>query len=225
MGLPHLYSYGYQGTVLTEAQLNTKATWIYLHPEMRRRALAMFNHMLDRGVQIGIGTGWRVQPVNKPGFAPPGNSWHESVPVSPRTPTALAIDVVPAAAWKHMEPILADFHLRSFRNVNSEPWHIQPIEIPAGRRYATTLPPLNTPILPGETPTTPPEEETDMRVLRLRLRVAGQLYDDQVYAVTLGNAETLKKLGIEDNPMFEANLDATRAEVEAELGFPLTPAD
>ena len=48
-----------------------------------------------------------------------------------------------------MEPELHKFGFRSFRNVNGEPWHIQPSEIPAGRRRATRLPPLHSPVLQG----------------------------------------------------------------------------
>ena len=64
-----------------------------------------------------------------------------------------------------------------------------------------------------------------MRTIKLRLRDRdGTLYNDQVFAVTIGNPETLSKLGLRDAPLIEATLDATRAEIEAQLGFPLSPA-
>lgn len=151
--------YGYGNTMLTWSQMDQKSTWIRLHPEMRRRFKALVEHLATRGVVLGVGTGWRVQPANKPGFASPGNSWHEGVPVESKA-NALAIDTVPASSWDAMEAELARFGLRSFRHVNNEPWHIQLIEIPAGRKYATTLPPIKTWNLPqigtgGGEPTTP----------------------------------------------------------------------
>lgn len=135
--------YGYTGKVwLTEAELKLKATFKNCHPELQRRFLACAKYLWAIGVPLGVGTGWRVQPAdNRPGFAKPGNSWHEGVPVESGQ-NALAIDTVPAESWNAMEPILARFGLRSFRTVNKEPWHVQLIEIPASRSYATTLPPI-----------------------------------------------------------------------------------
>lgn len=169
--------YGYGGTMLTWDQLGSKSTWTGLHPEMRRRFQALTEYLASQGVVFGIGTGWRVQPENKPGFASPGNSWHEGVPVSSRA-NALAIDTVPSSSWPAMERELARFGLRSFKNVNNEPWHIQLIEIPASRRYATSLPPIKVWDLPGigtgggtVTPPQPPSwKPTDDRVATPTLR-------------------------------------------------------
>ena len=72
-----------------------------------------------------------------------------------------------------MERHVAAYGLRTFHNVNDEPWHIQPSEIPAGRRRRRErwqLEPFN---LPG-TPTAPrpeptpepiPIEDDDMQLL------------------------------------------------------------
>lgn len=147
--------YGYGDVIVTPQELMTKNTFNRLHPEMRRRFLALSYYLYTIGVPLGVGTGWRIQPPNKPGFAEPGNSWHEGVPVASLA-NALAIDTVPASSWAKMEPVLARFGLRSFRSVNNEPWHIQPIEIPTSRRYATTLPPLRTWTLPDIADPTPP---------------------------------------------------------------------
>ena len=48
---------------------------------------------------------------------------------------AVAIDTVPEPSWSWMEANCARFGLRTFRDVNGEPWHIQPSEIPPGRNW------------------------------------------------------------------------------------------
>jgi hypothetical protein len=139
------------GTMLTFAEMMTKSTVFNLHPEVQRRFHALIEAASKAGVPLGVGTGWRVQPNPPPkGFAQPGNSWHESCPVAPTSQSALAIDTVPEPSWNWMEQNCAAYGLRTFRNVNNEPWHIQPAEIPAGRNFATTLPPIQTWELPGD---------------------------------------------------------------------------
>ena len=139
------------GTQLTWDQMMTKKTVYNMHPEVQRRFKALIEFAAVCGVPLGVGTSWRVQPnPPPPGFAKPGNSWHESCPVDPVSGTALAIDTVPNISWDWMERNCATYGLRSFRNVNNEPWHVQPVEIAAGRKMATTLPPINTFDLPGE---------------------------------------------------------------------------
>jgi hypothetical protein len=156
------YPYGYNGdpqgmgTMLTWAQMMSKSTVYNLHPEVQRRFQALIAYAASVGVPLGVGTGWRVQPnPPPPGFAKPGNSWHESCPCSPTTASALGIDTVPNVSWDWMEANCGAYGFRTFRNVNNEPWHIQPSEIPASRSYTSTLPPLKTWALPGPTPPTP----------------------------------------------------------------------
>jgi hypothetical protein len=175
------FPYGYErppdggqqgmGTMLTWDQMMLKATVRNLHPEVRRRFKALIEFAATQGVPLGVGTAWRVQPnPPPPGFAQPGNSWHESCPVSPLSSTALAIDTVPASSWDWMEAHCGAYGLRTFRAVNNEPWHIQPVEIPTSRRFATTMPPLTTWPLPGDKPNvppTPPEEDDDMKYIHL----------------------------------------------------------
>lgn len=145
------------GVLYTWEELLTKRTVYNLHPEVQRRFHAMILTAYNLGIPLGIGTGWRIQPnPPPPGFAKPGNSWHESCPVSPNSATALAIDTVPNVSWPWMEEHARNFGFRTFRAVNNEPWHIQPIEISASRKYATTLPDLYTWHLPGEWPNVPP---------------------------------------------------------------------
>ena len=143
------------GTMLTWDQMMTRATIYNLHPEVRRRFKALIHAAADVGVALGCGTAWRIQPANKPGFAQPGNSWHESCPVNPRSPTALAIDTVPNVSWMWLESQADKYGFRTFKYLK-EPWHIQPTEISASRRWATTLPRLTVWDLPGDVVVTPP---------------------------------------------------------------------
>ena len=152
------YPYSYGSVTLTWDEMMTKSTVNRLHPEVRRRFKALIEFAAASGVPLGVGTGWRVQPINKPGFAAPGNSWHESCPVNPASPTALAIDTVPNTSWNWMHIHCGKYGFKHFTYVNNEPWHIQPVEIPTSRRFATSLPPLTIFNLPGgagEVPTEP----------------------------------------------------------------------
>ena len=147
------FPYGYNGARLTWDQMMRQSTVNRLHPEVRRRFRALIEHAAREGRPLGVGTGWRIQPnPPPPGFARPGNSWHESCPVSPTSSTAMAIDTVQQSSWDWMERNCKTYGLRTFRHVNNEPWHVQPVEIPTGRRFATTLPPLRTWPLPDPPP-------------------------------------------------------------------------
>jgi hypothetical protein len=94
----------------------------------------MVNEATRQNVHLGVGEGWRVQPSTpKPGFALPGNSNHEGFMEN----GAVAIDTVPESGWNWMEANASRFGLRTFRNVNAEPWHCQPSDIPASRSWRT----------------------------------------------------------------------------------------
>jgi hypothetical protein len=138
------------GTMLTRTELEAKETVYKLHPEFWRRFIALCEFGYECGVPLGVGTGWRVQPYPPPpGFAPPGNSNHEGFPADGWSGGAVAIDTVPDISWDWMEVNCAPYGLRTFRDVNSEPWHVQPSDIPAGRNYRTE--PWDLPVwnLPG----------------------------------------------------------------------------
>jgi len=161
------YPYGYKkdangvmgmGTRLTRSQLEQQQTVAQLHPEFWRRTIKMMEDAAKAGVPLGVGTGWRKQPdPPPPGFAKPGNSNHEGFPADGTSGGAVAIDTVPEPSWNWMEKNCATYGLRTFRNVNSEPWHIQPVDIPASRSYRSEpwkLPRFNLPGAPS-TPTVP----------------------------------------------------------------------
>lgn len=165
------YPYGYKvdgngvqgmGTLLTVEQMEMKTTVAKLHPEFWRRYKALMQYALTKGYYLGVGTGWRVQPVNpdgsaKPGFALPGNSNHEGFPADGTSGGAVAIDTVCAPSWTFMETNLPAYGLRSFKYIGNEPWHIQPAEIPASRRYRTEPWVLKTFQLPNAEPVPPKE--------------------------------------------------------------------
>lgn len=185
------FPYGYagspqgMGTMLTWDQMMTKSTVYNLHPEVRRRLKALIEYAATQGVHLGVGTGWRVQPSPPPpGFAQPGNSWHESCPVNPVSPTALAIDTVCDVSWNWMEDNCGAYGFRTFRDVNDEPWHIQPAEIPAGRSYATVLPPIKTWELPGDQEEDLPLSDDDINkiakaVWAFQIETTGGVFEKQ----------------------------------------------
>jgi hypothetical protein len=167
--MTYKYPFGYSGTpqgmgqMLTMDQLMTKATVYRLDSEYRRRLFGLMEAGAKVGVPLGIGTGWRVQPdPPPPGFAQPGNSNHESFPAGSNTPTAVAADMVPNVSWDWMEANCAAYGLRTFRKPSSwgykgtsEPWHIQPVEIPASRNWRKDPWKLPKYVLPGDKPPPP----------------------------------------------------------------------
>ena len=134
------FPYGYRadangvlgmGTRLTRAQLEAQTTVAYVDIEHWRRTIALMEEAAKQGVPLGPGTGWRANQPDKPGFAPNGNSNHQGF----MTREAVAFDMVPNTSWNWMEANCSRFGLRTFRNVNDEPWHQQPKEIPASRSW------------------------------------------------------------------------------------------
>ena len=153
------YLFGYSGGRLTLDEMATRQTWAMLHPEFRRRLMALFDAGRDVGRDVGIGEGWRSSEQQERVFlqrhvqvasggccgfdgkrwqlrqgmahaAPPFRSYHESVGM-PSGLWALAADLVGDVKWANAN---ADrFGLRHFAQVNDEPWHHQPSEVPVSR--------------------------------------------------------------------------------------------
>lgn len=152
------YLYGYSGARLSLVQMETRSMWANLHPEFRRRLVALFDASQAAKHEVGIGGGWRsdaqqralflrrydVAPCpadwkydgkcwkKKPGVAqaaPPGRSYHETT-ITPQGNWALAADLVGDLAW--MKTRAAGYGLVEFSNIG-ELWHVQPTEIPRGR--------------------------------------------------------------------------------------------
>jgi len=77
---------------------------------------------------------WEKKPNVAPA-APPGLSYHES---TTKAGHCLAVDMVGDLSFVHQN--VGKFGLIHFGNINGEPWHIQPYEIPHSRRsYNSTI--------------------------------------------------------------------------------------
>ena len=81
----------------------------------------------------------------------------------------------PTAGWDWLEANCAAYGLRTFRNVNDEPWHAQPCDIPAGRSHRSepwnlqTWPLPGDPVpkpLPPQPQPTPEDDETMLRAAK-----------------------------------------------------------
>ena len=156
------YRFGYGTDRLTLDQMATRQTWALLHPEFRRRLIALFDHAQASGTDLGIGEGWRSSDVQRRTFlarhsevmsggccnfegkrwalippnahaAPPGLSFHETC-ITTSGNVAMAADLVGDLGFGKANA--ARFGLVEFSNVNDEPWHFQPAELPVSRsRY------------------------------------------------------------------------------------------
>jgi len=147
------YPNGYSGGTLTMNEIQSRQTVRQANFEFWRRVKALMEYGAMQGVGLGVGTCWRIQPANGgPGFASPGNSNHEGFPADGVSGGAVACDMVPASSWPWMEQNVSRFCLRTFKNVNNEPWHIQPHEIPASRNWRRTPWVLSTCVLPPPPP-------------------------------------------------------------------------
>jgi len=139
--------YGYNGARVPLSELKNKEQFKSLDPKMQSRLMNMFR----ANPNIGIGGGGRSEDQQRKMFleryrrtskktdvewdgsywehvsgaaaAPPGRSMHE---------IGLAADLVGDMNW--IKENASKFGLRSFYDVNSEPWHVQPAELPGSRR-------------------------------------------------------------------------------------------
>jgi hypothetical protein len=180
------FLFGYNGSRLTLEQLNQRQAWNLLHPEFRRRLVALFEDAQKSLTDVGIGGGWRSSNAQQQLFlsryhesrigtiswngkrwaknkgvadaAPPGRSYHESTDANG---FAFAADLVGDLEW--MNAHCEKYGLVHFKNINKEPWHVQPKELPTSRsRYSNQK--LETWILPLR-PTFDKKGEIDMIVL------------------------------------------------------------
>lgn len=150
------FPYGYDNERLTLEELDQRNQWSRLHPEFRRRLVAMFVDARNAGTDLGLGGGWRsseaqtrlflsryVESVmgtvrwngkrwkklpNVASAAPPNSSYHEGTDTDG---FAFAADLVGDLDW--MNANCHRFGLTHFKNVNAEPWHVQPEELPRSR--------------------------------------------------------------------------------------------
>jgi Putative peptidoglycan binding domain len=182
-----LYPWGYAKALVSIEALKKNARIDLMEPEYGRRLFAWIE---SRKGMIGIGGAWRaVQPV-KPGFAPPGKSFHETQLFGDKTRWFMAVDLVHrngtsvhrSPTWDEV-PKQGSAHpdIKAYGvhcNVNGEPWHMQVIEVDGHATWVTkgcprpkpgfpiagVKPPAPTPVPPK-----PPANviEPGTRVLRL----------------------------------------------------------
>ncbi len=174
-----LYLTGYSDPPkqLSLAQLNVRNDWKLMHPEFRKRLVAMMDAsdgklgfgggwrssvqqrllFLSRYVKSAVPTGiywegsyWALRPGMAPS-APPDLSYHESTIEG----FGVAADMI--GDLKFMHDHGAEFGLRDFRNVGNEPWHCQPAELPTSRRTYNATPP-SYPLKVWSPPAPPPVE-------------------------------------------------------------------
>lgn len=112
-----------------------------MHPEYARR---LFSCLRAAEGLVGIGGGWRSSKMQADSharspntFAPPGLSFHESHAWASGVEAYAAVDVVGRGgrhddAWNWMRDNAGRFGLKTFWNVNGEPWHVQFSDLPNG---------------------------------------------------------------------------------------------
>lgn len=173
----NLYMTGYNGTTRDRASLLSWSHWQNMDPELARRVLALLDASIAAGRPLGIGSIFRTYEQQLSLFlsryhvsafgtttwdgkrwaknagvaaaAPPGRSYHEATTGDNK---ALAIDFTGDLAWLKLN--CARFGLLEFSQVNSEPWHGQPTDVPKGRSSYVLLAhhPLKQLALPGIPP-------------------------------------------------------------------------
>ena len=184
-----LFPYGYRGARLTLDQMMTIPAIRRIDPEFRRRLFAIMQAAADVKVGLGIGSSWRSSTTQEQLFraryevapdgpirwngqrwkhvrgaaaAPPGRSYHES---TTEEGGCLAVDMVGNLEW--MATHCKAYGLVEFSQVNSEPWHVQPSDIPKGRSsYSDRYDPLPVWKLPSPAPPLAPADPPLARILR-----------------------------------------------------------
>jgi hypothetical protein len=143
-----MYPVGYGQSFMNMAQLESRygpGAPIPPHPAYWRRIKAWLQ---SRNGQIGIGGAYRFEQPAKPGFAPPGKSFHEKQRFASGFEGYAAIDLVArngdnkhrAPTWAEVprqgtaHPDIVRFGLHC--NVNNEPWHIQCYEMDGWESWA-----------------------------------------------------------------------------------------
>jgi len=138
--------FGYGSQKVSLKELQNKTTFNQMHPSFRQRLL----NMMRANPNVGIGGGMRDPKAQEQMFreryvetdedtglkwngkfwkrvrgapaAPPGRSMHE---------IGLAADLVGDLDW--VVANAGKFGLKHFNDVNGEPWHVQPAELPNSR--------------------------------------------------------------------------------------------
>ena len=195
--MANTYLTGYSGTVRTLESLQQWSQWQNLDPEMQRRILGIMDASIVAGTPLGVGGTFRTYDSQYQLFlsrhqevsvaaphcctfngrywqlrsgmahaAPPGRSYHEAT-----TPQGkcLAIDFIGNLTF--LKNNAAAYGLKEFSNVNNEPWHAQPVEVPNARvNYDAAKYPLKLWALPGAPAPAPVRVFAPLPVLRQETR-------------------------------------------------------
>lgn len=175
------YPAGYGNDTDTMAEVRTKHQARY-HPEVWRRieaamvaAQGLLGLAPDQGL-CGVGGGARTREEQAASyardpntFAPPGSSFHEVWTTwADGKKGATAVDWVGRngrhqEAWKWLRDHGGLYGLKTFWNVNGEPWHSQPVELPnsVSQWKALGYPAPRVWDLPGTVPAPPPPPPPD----------------------------------------------------------------
>lgn len=129
-----LYPMGYGTDLVTVSQMRARHM-NSMEPEFARR---LFNWLESKGGSIGIGGGHRTVQPTKPGFAPPGMSFHQSQRFRDNTVWYCAVDLVHRNEGKvHRATRVSECPQQGSPEAakwgvhinTSESWHMQPIEV------------------------------------------------------------------------------------------------
>ena len=131
---------GYRNQLVSVDELHRRHA-SKMHPEFARRLFACIE---GSGGLVGIGGGWRSSEQQAASyardpntFARPGSSFHETQHFASGIDGYAAVDTVGRdgendRAWTWLRDHGGRFGLRTFWDVNGEPWHVQCNDIPAG---------------------------------------------------------------------------------------------
>lgn len=134
------FLFGYNGKRKTLAEMNQSKSWTGIHPEARRRYLAI---MQDCPHDLGFGNGFRTREQQEWSYqnsagAKPGNSYHEATDPLGYSYAVDFLNYQPAIGWAH-----ANCHLYGLyhfgrgpngKDVNNDAPHFQLVELPVAKR-------------------------------------------------------------------------------------------
>lgn len=187
--------FGYGTETITLGGLQT---WLlrHHHPEYVRRLLGWLDH---KGGPVGVGSGWRAdgtQP-DKPGFAPEGRSFHQNQRYSDGFIGAAAVDLViknpgggvhSTIPWNQV-PRQGSAEAKFWGvhcNIDSEAWHMQPIEIDGWQSWinaGSPAPVANYNVAPPPNPTPIPPQTGTLLLYKVvsgdsYWKICEKLYED-----------------------------------------------
>jgi len=205
----YLYGYNSWQTRLTLPELDQRWAWYRLHPEFRRRLVAMFDAAQAEGTDLGLGGGARSADGQRKLFlqrhevsnvfpcctfegkkyklrrgmahaAPPGRSYHED---DAYQGFGVAADLVGDLVW--MKRNALRFGFREFSDLK-EAWHVQPFEFTDARSKNGNRQ-LRVWVLPEPPQPPKPPAVNDPRQPRMTLRARVQGPDVFVLQRALNN--------------------------------------